>query len=385
MKRILSPWMNTAPLVDVLEREQAQLLHGFLLLGVVSGLLSVPLVLATPAPWSVRVGIAIGFVLPILTQVYFLRLLRRGHVQRVALLSAVFLVIFTSLTMIPSGLSGGKTLLLLFTLPVVIVGLITDQWRTWLIVGMSIASVVILTLLEQIVPALVGFTAPLRNSLAVSAVEIGVFTIVLGVVGFFTSRFGKAWRAALAITREREQELIGLSASLELAVAERTAKLQESLATLEQREAHLAQTLAHLQSSRVLLRELSAPVLPVLPGVLVVPLSGALEQEHLDSLMEHLLQAVEHERAQYLIIDITGLSMVDTHIARVLLDTTTAMMLLGTQVVLVGMRPELAQTLVSLAVPMHVLSTFADLRQAVAWLLHKQETKHGKTRVVSIN
>jgi anti-anti-sigma regulatory factor/HAMP domain-containing protein len=153
---------------------------------------------------------------------------------------------------------------------------------------------------------------------------------------------------------------------LEERVAERTVALQEALASLETRTATQTRLLADLEQQRVVIRELSVPVIPISTTTLIMPLVGALDTARLDLLQSQALGALERSVARRLILDITGVSVVDTQVARGLLQVVEAARLLGSKVVIVGIRPEVAQTMVGLGIDMGAVSTFADLQSALA-------------------
>jgi rsbT co-antagonist protein RsbR len=88
------------------------------------------------------------------------------------------------------------------------------------------------------------------------------------------------------------------------------------------------------------------------------------------------LAAVERTRSTHVIFDITGVPIVDTHVAQVLLQTTAALRLLGARVLLVGIRPEVAQTIIALNIDMGMLSTYPDLQEAVFALLAQRNGRH---------
>jgi anti-anti-sigma factor len=140
---------------------------------------------------------------------------------------------------------------------------------------------------------------------------------------------------------------------------------------VEQREERLHQTLADLRSSQAEIRDLSAPVIPALPGILIAPVIGAIDSARAGILMENVLTAVEGRRATVVIFDITGVPVVDTQVAQVLLQTARAIGLLGARVVLVGIRPEVAQTIVTLGVVMEGVITYASLQEALLALIPK--------------
>ncbi|NOK62979.1 MAG: STAS domain-containing protein [Chloroflexi bacterium AL-W] len=76
-------------------------------------------------------------------------------------------------------------------------------------------------------------------------------------------------------------------------------------------------------------------------------------------------------RILFAIFDITGVPVVDTQVAQTLLEITKAIRLLGAQAILVGIRPEVAQTLVGLHVSLDSMTTYADLQEAIVTLLRR--------------
>jgi rsbT co-antagonist protein RsbR len=117
------------------------------------------------------------------------------------------------------------------------------------------------------------------------------------------------------------------------------------------------------------IRELSAPVLPVLPGTLVMPLIGHIDDNRSQQIMEGLLNGVQEHHADLIIVDITGVPVVDTAVANYLIQATRAANLLGTRCILVGISPEIAQTLVSLGVDLSAIETRSNLQTAIAMLI----------------
>lgn len=144
--------------------------------------------------------------------------------------------------------------------------------------------------------------------------------------------------------------------------------LQSALRDVQEREARLNEALEHLQQSEMTVRELSAPVLPVLPGVLVMPLIGAVDSTRAGVMAEQALRAVTERRMRYLVLDVTGVPIIDTQVAALLLRTAEAVRLLGARVVLVGIRPEVAQTLVTLQIDLGSIDVAGDLQQALGAL-----------------
>lgn len=115
------------------------------------------------------------------------------------------------------------------------------------------------------------------------------------------------------------------------------------------------------------MRALSLPVIPVIEGVLVMPLIGDLDAVRASEFTSVLLKAIE--RARIALIDVTGVPVLDTVGAAALMQATQAAALLGTRCILVGIRPEIAQTLVALGVPLGTMTTAATLQQGLRSVL----------------
>jgi rsbT co-antagonist protein RsbR len=151
---------------------------------------------------------------------------------------------------------------------------------------------------------------------------------------------------------------------LEARVVERTTDLTQTLNTLRET------TSARDQLSAAI-RELASPVLPVLQGIVVMPLIGLIDTERAGVLLRGLLTAIERHHARSIILDVTGVPLVDTQVARVLLQAADAARLLGTQTIMVGVRPELAQTIVGLRVDLGNIVTCADLQSGVIYAMRQ--------------
>src|SRR4051795_3733170 len=110
------------------------------------------------------------------------------------------------------------------------------------------------------------------------------------------------------------------------------------------------------------IRELSTPVLPVRERLLVLPIIGALDGERARQLTEQLLAAIRTHRAKVVVIDVTGAPGVDEAVANHLVRTVDAARLMGASVILTGMSPEIAQTLVTIGVDLSKMNTIGDLQ-----------------------
>ncbi|MGC9024889.1 MAG: STAS domain-containing protein [Chloroflexia bacterium] len=159
------------------------------------------------------------------------------------------------------------------------------------------------------------------------------------------------------------------------------ADLQRARAEQEERSAALRQALEDVERGREeqarlmeTVRALSTPVVPVRRGVLVMPLVGVIDQARAQHITAALLEAVERERARFVILDITGVPVVDTAVAQALIEAAQAARLLGAEPVLVGISPPVAETIVSLGVDLSALVTRADLQSGVEYALGRMGT-----------
>src|SRR5438093_6805699 len=109
------------------------------------------------------------------------------------------------------------------------------------------------------------------------------------------------------------------------------------------------------------MRELSTPVLQVRERVLVLPTIGMLDNQRAYQLTEQLLTGIRAHRAKVVVIDITGVAAIDSHVANHLVQTVEASRLLGATVIVTGLSPEIAQTLVNIGVELRKMPTVGDL------------------------
>lgn len=127
-----------------------------------------------------------------------------------------------------------------------------------------------------------------------------------------------------------------------------------------------------IRSQTALLHELSTPLIPISDSVLVMPLIGAIDSLRAQQVVETLLDGITSSGAQVAIIDITGVPVVDTQVAHGLLRAAQAATLVGAQIILTGIRPEVAQTLVQLGVSLGNIVTHSTLQHGIAYALRTQ-------------
>lgn len=120
-----------------------------------------------------------------------------------------------------------------------------------------------------------------------------------------------------------------------------------------------------------LLREVSTPIVPLYRGILLAPLIGTIDTARAYDLNEKLLRGVTDAKAKIVILDISGVPLFDTTTAEHLLRTAGATKLLGAEMVLVGLSPEVAQTVVGLGINLDGLTTQRSLQDGFSYALKK--------------
>lgn len=111
--------------------------------------------------------------------------------------------------------------------------------------------------------------------------------------------------------------------------------------------------------------ELSVPIVKILEGLVLVPIIGTLDSDRTQHIMENLLEKIMRENADVAILDITGVPTVDSKTAQHLIDTVSAVRLLGSKVIITGIRPTIAQTLVHLGIVLSDIMTARSLALGV--------------------
>lgn len=120
-----------------------------------------------------------------------------------------------------------------------------------------------------------------------------------------------------------------------------------------------------LEKSNQAFLELSAPVVPITKGVAVLPLIGSMNTERAKFLMEEVLQKAAHLQLSHLLFDLSGVVTVDTMVADQIFKIIHALSLLGVEASLIGIRPEVAQTMVTIGINIDELDVKANLETAL--------------------
>ena len=128
-------------------------------------------------------------------------------------------------------------------------------------------------------------------------------------------------------------------------------------------QAKMAETIAR---QRQTIRELETPVIQVWDGVLAVPIVGSIDTARAQEMNEALLNRIVETGSEIIFLDITAVPVVDTAVARHLMETVSAARLLGAEVFIVGLSARTAMTLVQLGIDLSGITTRVSMAKGLA-------------------
>jgi rsbT co-antagonist protein RsbR len=230
--------------------------------------------------------------------------------------------------------------------------------------------------------------------LVLLALGVGISAVILAMQYFSSSTLGQPLQNLLAgvkkftggdlatrvaVTREDEVGVLaGAFNELAITIQRQTEDLQAQYgravaaqAETEKAREQIAHQLEMIEQKDSLLREISVPVLPLSNSTMVMPLVGALDTDRLRQIQHQALHHLEGRSMKCLILDITGVPVVDTQVAQGLMQVIQSARLLGTETVVVGVRPEVAQTIVQLGINLGAVTTRSSLESGIAYALNR--------------
>ncbi len=145
--------------------------------------------------------------------------------------------------------------------------------------------------------------------------------------------------------------------------------VQDVTASKQAEEERTAWQQQVIEAQKSALYELSTPLIPIADNIVVMPLIGAIDSTRVQQVIETLLEGVSRYQATTVILDITGVHVVDTQVANAFVRAAQAVKLLGAQVILTGVQPQIAQTLVHLGVDLEGIIAQSTLQAGVAFAL----------------
>lgn len=317
----------------------------------------VPVLLATTRSVPAMVTVVVGAII-------FVGVALLGRAGRVT--AGAYLLIGVTLAAITGSIvseGGSSNTPFYMILPVLFAGVLLPPRHIWVVLALAIAG---------IVGAAGLLPAEQRADPAWSQAILGAPMLLL-LVALITYLSARGMLRALAAARQARAEaetagqtLAASNTQLEARVEERTAALRQ---IAEEQRSVAAQLQASLEAQQQLNRviaDLSVPIIPISDDALVVPLVGNIDSARAEQLLSAVLAAVETVGARTIVLDVTGVAVVDTQVAAALLRVASAARLMGAEALLVGIRPEVAQALVHLGVDLGGLRTASTLQDGLA-------------------
>lgn len=256
-----------------------------------------------------------------------------------------------------------------FTLSIVVNEIIVAVWLPELrLTAVPFLVVVVLLVSLSYQRLLTIATTLFCTVLAILIVVTGPLETMSNIPPFFLRYFHASNVAVLIIAVWAVVDRVGIAQLTALGIADQRAEEAEAARQAsETARQEIAQRTAEQQRLLELVKTLELPVLVVDDQVLLAPLVGNLDSWRAGALRRRILEMVAERRAQVVILDVTGITMIDTEVAKALIDTAVAIRLLGARTVVSGIRAAVAQTLVSLNASLGEIITVADLGAALAY------------------
>lgn len=183
--------------------------------------------------------------------------------------------------------------------------------------------------------------------------------------------------ARAALKRDDELGVLGqsfdaMAATIQSSIADleaQYASVNAARAAAEQAHQKITQQLEMIDQQRTVILEMSVPILPLSDSTLVLPLVGALDTTRIRQAQERVLQKIQSSSARYMLLDVTGVPVIDSQVGQGMLQIVAAARLLGCTIVVVGMGPEVAQSVVGLGLDLSHVVTRSTLQSGIAYTM----------------
>ncbi|EFO81721.1 anti-sigma-factor antagonist [Oscillochloris trichoides DG-6] len=197
------------------------------------------------------------------------------------------------------------------------------------------------------------------------SLQLVVMSMIAAIIAGITRQEQNAFQQVLDLSQQREQQLSENQRLLE-AQERLNQELRTTLDQVRQQEQALRAEQAHSKDLMRTVDELVAPIIPITKDLVVAPLVGSFNQARLAALADDLLRYVGQHPVRVIILDVTGLLTFDTATAQSLLMVMESCRLMGTETMLVGVQPEIAQTIIGLGIDLRHITTRATLQEAIS-------------------
>ena len=235
-------------------------------------------------------------------------------------------------------------------------------WSTLLTIGTMMLAVLLLAFLfSQRLIRPIDELAQGTQAIAAGDFSVRLHTPANNELGVLAASFNQM----VDRLNHSQAELQQVNQNLEQTITDRTRELEAEQQSLQQ-------ALQELQSMTTTVARLTTPIIPVLQGVVVVPIVGTLDPQRVESLEVSMLHEVARQRAHTVIIDVTGLDQLDANTAERFAESLETLYLLGARPILVGVHPDVAQHLILSSIDLQNLQTMSDLQAAINSVVRRQ-------------
>lgn len=361
---LLEPWADDHAFDDPSDREIGRLSIVILLILCTCTLLWLPLTfLIFDSTEGVFFANLTSFLIWGFAAVAYWRI-KKGKVLQGAFIIAFSIFVGVSLVVAATGVTESGGLLFIYSIPLAIIAIAWGRIGLILFAAASLTVVAILVVLDLGVHY--HHYIALDEPIEIFVTFVFPFLLLL----LLLDRYHTSLKQALVASIERGAHLLEAQKTLDTQIAERSNELEATLARLQEQENELQARLHDLELARTHLQERS-PILPVLPRLLVVPLIGELSPDRSLKLHEHVLQTCHQRHAHTVIFDLTGLAQLDQAACQSLLELARAIQMIGTTLVMAGLRADMADTMVENDFDRSSISMFSTLQEAISQQLFK--------------
>ena len=208
--------------------------------------------------------------------------------------------------------------------------------------------------------------------------------LVIAVSDDFELRLRRAEEILARVAEGDLEQKLPLSATddvltgLEMGINFLIVDLRQTAQKNREQRQELEQKLLTIAQQAEAIRGLTTPVIEIWDDVLVLPIVGVVDSRRSLEIMTDLLEAIAETRARCVIVDVTGVDVIDTATADTLLKIVRAASLLGTRCVLTGISPSVAQTLATLGADLSGVRTLRNLKAGLLDCLRFLKKKTGE-------
>ncbi|MCP4540024.1 MAG: tetratricopeptide repeat protein [Chloroflexi bacterium] len=183
--------------------------------------------------------------------------------------------------------------------------------------------------------------------------------------------------------KQAEKTLQQAYKEVETQVAERTAQLEQETIERERAQAESLQLQQEvIDAQKSALQELSTPIIPVMEtpqgSIIVMPLIGNIDTMRARDITRALLAGIRRHGAKVVILDITGVAIVDSGVASHLNKTIQAARLKGARTIITGISEAVAETIVELGIDWTSIETLPDLQTGLRFALTRMGLRIGR-------